>query len=89
MNQSVIERITTILQNQFDVALPDSDAAADTEFDELGVDSLVLVELALVIQREFGVRVTDEELVSSRTLGGAADIVTHRVIHADQGVQRL
>jgi acyl carrier protein len=78
-NESVIERITTILQDEFDVAPADAGVSANTEFEQLGVDSLVLVELALVLRREFGVLVTDEELVSSRTLGAAADLVTSRV----------
>lgn len=88
MNESVIERITVILRDQFDAVPPEGGVNADTEFEELGVDSLVLVELSLVLQREFGVPVTEEELVASGTLGGAAALVTGHAAGSAEGPQR-
>jgi minimal PKS acyl carrier protein len=36
------------------------EAVADTEFSELGYDSLALLETASLVEREFGIRVGDE-----------------------------
>ncbi|MFI9503726.1 acyl carrier protein [Nocardia sp. NPDC052566] len=82
MNEPVIERITTlvsaILKDQLDIEV--SGLSADTAFEELGVDSLVLVEVAVMVREEFGVQVTDEELAAGQTIGGAARIVTQRLV---------
>ncbi|MFJ4105620.1 acyl carrier protein [Amycolatopsis japonica] len=76
MSQHVMDRLVTILTGQLDVE--ETQLTADTEFEELGLDSLVLVELSVILQREFGVEVTDEELAAGRTLGSAAAVVGSR-----------
>jgi len=76
MSQQVMDRLITILTGQLDVE--DAQLTAETEFEELGLDSLVLVELSVILQREFGVEVTDEELATGRTLGSAAAVVSSR-----------
>jgi acyl carrier protein len=82
MDQAIIERIGVILREQFAVVPAAGAVSADTEFDKLGVDSLVMVELALILRREYDVTVTEEDLVDSRTLGGAAGIVASRLAPA-------
>lgn len=76
MSQHVMDRLVTILTGQLDVE--ETQLTADTEFEELGLDSLVLVELSVILHREFGVEVTDEELAAGRTLGSAAAVVSSR-----------
>ena len=48
---------------------------ADTSFDELGYESLALMETASAIEREFGVSVPDELLFEARTPRELAELV--------------
>ncbi|MGQ4614394.1 phosphopantetheine-binding protein [Nocardia sp. R7R-8] len=48
---------------------------ATVEFEELGYDSLALIETAARIQREFGVTIPEEELVEVKTPQELVDIV--------------
>ncbi|MER6283731.1 MULTISPECIES: acyl carrier protein [Streptomyces] len=48
---------------------------ADTSFDELGYESLALMETASAIEREFGVSVPDELLFEARTPRDLAELV--------------
>jgi acyl carrier protein len=47
--------------------------------EDLGLDSLDVVELALVIEKETGVRLTDDELVEAGDLGSLANLVMSRI----------
>jgi acyl carrier protein len=46
--------------------------------DELQLDSLDLVELALVIEKEFGARVSDDELADTQQLDAIVELVEAR-----------
>ncbi|MCZ4607405.1 actinorhodin polyketide synthase [Streptomyces sp. WAC 01325] len=48
---------------------------ADTSFDELGYESLALMETASAIEREFGVSVPDDLLFEARTPRELAELV--------------
>lgn len=50
----------------------------DAEFTALDVDSLDLVELAQVVEEEYGVRLTDEDLKDLTTVGQAIDLIAER-----------
>lgn len=43
--------------------------------DDIGLDSLDMVDLAVVIDRIFSVRLTREELAGARTFGQLADLI--------------
>ena len=47
----------------------------DATFEALDVDSLDLVELAQVVEDEFGVELTGEDVNELKTLGEAIDLV--------------
>jgi len=58
---------------------PGSDVAADASLqEELGIDSLALVELAEEIEERYGVRVPDEDLDALRTFGDLVDYLHAR-----------
>ena len=67
------ERITKILLDDFKVQ-PES-FGTDTAFGDLGFDSLVIVELALVLDTEFGVALEDGELTDTMTVADAAELL--------------
>lgn len=48
-------------------------------FESLEVDSLVLIELAVVLQSRLGVDVADGELVVTQTIAQAAELVSAKV----------
>jgi acyl carrier protein len=47
----------------------------DATFDDLDVDSLDLVELAQIVEDEFGVELEGEDMKDLRTVGDAIDLV--------------
>ncbi|WP_280497777.1 acyl carrier protein [Nocardia asiatica] len=57
-----------------DLAGLDSDIAG-VEFEELGYDSLALIETAARIQRDFGVTIPEEQLIEVKTPQELVDIV--------------
>jgi acyl carrier protein len=53
--------------------------SADAEFEELDIDSLDLVELAQIVEDEYGVELKGEDLQGVKTVGQAVDLVTSRI----------
>ncbi len=65
-----------ILTSKFQI---DAEEVAPTStVEELQLDSLDLVELALVIEKEFGARVSDDELADAGQLDAIIDLVEAR-----------
>jgi len=53
-----------------------ADPPADSTWDELGVDSLSLVDLLFKLERELGVSIADEALPDITTVGRLVDHLT-------------
>lgn len=70
------EHLRQIMQRKFQV--PAEDIKPEATLRDLGLDSLDLVELALVIEKETGVRVTDDDLAQAGRLDSVVDLVTSR-----------
>ena len=64
----VLEKVKAILAEQFDVE--EDKITADTDLQEdLGADSLDVVDLLMSIEDEFEVEVPDEEIENLKTVG--------------------
>ena len=64
----VMEKVKSILSEQFDVE--EDTITADTDLQEdLGADSLDVVDLVMSIEDEFGVEIPDEEVENIKTVG--------------------
>jgi acyl carrier protein len=50
----------------------------DAEWEPLGIDSLDLVELAQIVEDEYGVQMREEDMTQLLTVGQAIDFVTAR-----------
>jgi acyl carrier protein len=63
------------------VGLPPGDIPDDltTTFDELGLDSLAFMEIALAVEQEYGLQVDEEDAEKILTLGQALDYVNSRL----------
>jgi acyl carrier protein len=73
MTAAIEERITKILLDDFKVRY--ESIGSDTRFADLSFDSLVIVELALVLDNEFGIALEDGELTETMTITDVAELI--------------
>lgn len=70
----VLEKVKAILAEQFDVE--EEKITADTDLQEdLGADSLDVVDLLMSIEDEFEVEVPDEEIENIKTVGSLVSYI--------------
>ena len=70
----VLEKVKAILAEQFDV--DEDKITADTDLQEdLGADSLDVVDLLMSIEDEFDVEVPDEEIENMKTIGDVVEYI--------------
>ena len=70
----VFEKIRESLASQFE--MDPEKIFRDTDImNDLGADSLDLVELIMVLEEEYGIRVTDDSVYEHRTVGEIADYI--------------
>ena len=55
-----------------------SDITPTATFEELDIDSLDLVELAQIVEDEYGVVLSGEDIKELKTVGDAVDMITER-----------
>ena len=55
-----------------------SQITREATFEELDVDSLDLVELAQIVEDEYGVVLSGEDMKELKTVGDAVDMITER-----------
>lgn len=64
----IFERVVRILAEQF--GLDEEDITEDTGFEDLGADSVDLVELSMNLEEEFGIdEMGEEDIASIHTVG--------------------
>lgn len=73
----VLEKIKTILSEQFDVE-EDTITTETTLQDDLGADSLDVVDLLMSIEDEFEVEIPDEEVENIKTVGSLVEYIEAR-----------
>lgn len=64
----VLEKVKVILADQFDVEEDSITLETDMQ-DDLGADSLDVVDLLMSIEDEFEIEIPDEEIENIRTVG--------------------
>ncbi|MFF3868144.1 acyl carrier protein [Micromonospora sp. NPDC001898] len=69
----VYQRVVQILTTRFEVE-PDEIGPAVT-FEQLELDSLFMVELALVLQKEFDLKIADEDATPRTTIAALAGVI--------------
>jgi len=71
----VFERIREVLAERLSVE--ESDITEEANFQEdLGADSLDLVEMIMELEDQFGIKIPDEDAQQIQTVGQAVDYVT-------------
>ena len=59
---------------------PDADQISrESTFEELDIDSLDLVELAQIVEDEYGVVLKGEDMKGLKTVGDAVDLIVSRI----------
>jgi acyl carrier protein len=69
------EAVLDLLKTYFDVP---ADTAVDTEFQSLDLDSLVLIELSVILSNQYGVEVGGDELAAAGTAAKAAELLSDK-----------
>ena len=72
--QMVFEKIKEALVTQFEVDPAKITRNTDI-MNDLGADSLDLVELIMTLEEEYGISVTDESVYENKTVGDIADFI--------------
>ncbi|MFJ6897365.1 acyl carrier protein [Streptomyces hokutonensis] len=60
------------------LGIPEDDISPEASREEVGLDSIAVVELALVLRREKGMDVTEEEIGGTLTVADVAALVGAR-----------
>lgn len=72
----IAEKVKEIISQQLDVNRDDIEDGANF-IDDLGADSLAIVELVLAFEEEFEVEIPDEDTEKIRTVGDAVTYITN------------
>jgi acyl carrier protein len=73
------EQIETRVRDAISTFGPEPDEVTrDATFEALDIDSLDLVELAQIVEEEYGVRIEPADMKDLKTVGDAIDLVAAR-----------
>lgn len=74
----MFEKVRDILVNE--LLLDENEVTLTAELkDDLGIDSLAVVDLATSIEEEFDIEIPDEDLENIRTVGDIVDYLKKKV----------
>lgn len=77
MSQDVLERVIKVTCAQLNKQ--PSEVTAESAFmEDLGADSLDVVEIVMALEDEFGVEIPDTDVTSIKTVGDAAEYVSKK-----------
>jgi len=79
MSTSVLERLSGILVSYFGVEA--DEVHPDATFAELDLDSLAIVEFALVTEKEFGIAIGEDEVSPKARVRDALAMLAAKGIH--------
>jgi acyl carrier protein len=78
MSEEILERIKKVVSEQLTVET--GDISLESSFqDDLGADSLDLVELMMGMEEEFEIKIDDEAAQSIKTVKDALDFIVQNV----------
>ncbi len=73
-NEDILEKVREVIVEQLNVE--EDDVAEDASFvDDLGADSLDIVELVMALEEQFGISIPDEEAEGIKTVGDAVSYI--------------
>jgi acyl carrier protein len=76
----IVERLKKLLVEHLDPGLATTDITTEKNLvDDLGADSLDIVEIIMAIEEEFGITIPDEDAEHLATVGDALEYILARV----------
>jgi len=73
-HEEIFAKVKEVIVDQLSVE--EDDVTADASFfDDLGADSLDIVELVMALEDQFGISIPDEDAESIKTVGDAVDYI--------------
>jgi acyl carrier protein len=78
MSTGIFERVVKVVVEELDVKAEEVTAEASFT-DDLGADSLDVVELVMALEEEFGVEISDDDANDIKTVGSAVDYITKKL----------
>ena len=73
--EELLEKVKAVIVDQLNVE--EDVVVEDASFiDDLGADSLDIVELVMALEEEFGISIPDEEAENIKTVGDAANYIS-------------
>ena len=76
-NQAILEKIKEVVADKLDADPKDVNESASF-VDDLGADSLDVVELIMGLEDEFDIEISDEEAEGIRTVGDAIQFISDK-----------
>lgn len=84
---SIAEKVIDVITEQLDVTR--EECVPETSFiDDLGADSLDLVELIMAMEETFGIEISDDELGKIRTIQDVVDYIEKKAKTIEEPAQR-
>lgn len=77
MSQDILNRVKKVTVEELGVKEEEVVETASFQ-DDLGADSLDVVELVMALEDEFGIDIPDEEVGEIKTVGNAVDYITKK-----------
>ena len=78
MSNDIFDRVNKVTVEELDVK--PEDVTEESSFtDDLGADSLDVVELVMAFEDEFGIDIPDEEVGEIKTVGNAVAYISKKV----------
>lgn len=72
--EDILEKVKAVVIDQLNVE--DEEVVDDASFvDDLGADSLGIVELVMALEEEFGISIPDEDAEGIKTVGDAVSYI--------------
>jgi len=73
--EEILEKVKAVIVEQLNVE--EEDVTEDASFvDDLGADSLDIVELVMALEDKFGISIPDEEAENIKTVGNAVEFIS-------------
>jgi acyl carrier protein len=77
-HDEIFDKVKEVIVDQLSVE--EDDITEDASFvDDLGADSLDIVELVMALEEQFGVSIPDEQAEKIKTVGDAVSFITENV----------
>ncbi|HCE00903.1 MAG TPA: acyl carrier protein [Armatimonadetes bacterium] len=77
MSQEILDRVRKVVVNALNVK--EEEVVESASFQEdLGADSLDVVELAMALEEEFGIDIPDDDVNNIKTVGDAVNYISQK-----------